>query len=135
MRIAGVNIVAVLVAAVAIYLVGFLIFGVIVDPARWMASAGITPEQAAAVGTSRMAYSVVMPLMTAGFMAVLFNWANVTGLANGAKWGAMIALASAIPALLYGWVYGVGDCFGPMLDSTHMLVGHIIAGGILAAWK
>ncbi|MEQ1511036.1 MAG: DUF1761 domain-containing protein [Sphingopyxis sp.] len=135
MRVAGVNILAVLAAAVAIYLIGFLIYGMIVDPAVWMASSGITQAEMDAVGTSRMPYGVVMPLMTAGFMAVLFNWANVSGLVSGVKWGALIAFASAIPTVLYGWVYGVGDCTGPMIDSAHLLIGHVVAGGILASWK
>lgn len=135
MRIAGVNILAVLLAAVAIYLVGFVIYGMLIDEAALLQMTGTTAEQHAALGTSRMAYGVVMPLMTAGFMAVLFNWASVSGLVNGVKWGTVIALASAVPTVWYGWVYGVWDCTVFLIDSGHLLLGHMVAGGILASWK
>lgn len=135
MRVAGVNVLAVLLAAVAIYLIGFVIYGVLIDEASLMQMTGTTAEQHAAIGTSRMVYGAAMPLMTAGFMAVLFNWASVNGMMNGVKWGALVAFASAIPTTWYGWVYGVGDCTAQLIDSGHLLIGHMVAGGILASWK
>jgi len=80
-------------------------------------------------------YGVVMPLMTAGFMAVLFKWGQVSGAAKGAKWAAVIALASAVPAMLYGWVYGIGPIQMTLVDSAHLLIGHVAAGAILGGWK
>jgi hypothetical protein len=135
MKIMGMNAIAILVAAIAIYAVGFLIYGVIVDQAVWMAGQGITKEQMDAVGASRMMYGPAMPLVTAIGMGVLFKWANVSGLANGVKWGALVAILSALPAIWYGWVYGVGPCTGPVIDSVHLLTGHCVAGAILASWK
>ena len=135
MKIMGMNALAILVAAIAIYLIGFLIYGVLVAPADWMAMSRISQEEMDAVGESRMMYGPLMPLATAIGLAVLFKWANVSGLSNGVKWGALVAFASAIPALWYGWVYGVGPCSGPMLDSAHLLIGHMTAGAILASWK
>jgi hypothetical protein len=135
MRICGINWVAALVAAVAIYAIGALIYGVLIDPAMWMESAGITPEKMAAVGTSRMPFSPVMPLMTAFGMAFLFKWGGVSGLANGVKWAVLVALTSAIPTMLYGWVYGVGPFSGTLIDVAHLALGHVAAGAILAIWK
>ena len=135
MRIAGMNVIAILAAAIAIYAVGFVLYGLMLDPETWMASAGITKEQMDAVGMARMPYSVVMPLATSIGMAILFKWGNVTGMANGVRWGALVACLSAIPALWYGWVYGVGPMSGTLIDSGHLLVGHGIAGAILASWK
>ena len=135
MRIAGMNVIAILAAAIAIYAVGFVLYGLLLDPETWMASAGITKEQMDAVGMARMPYSVVMPLATAIGMAILFKWGNVTGMANGVRWGALVACLSAIPALWYGWVYGVGPMSGTLIDSGHLLVAHGIAGAILASWK
>lgn len=135
MRIAGLNALAILAAAIAIYAVGFVIYGVLMDPDVWMASSGITKDEMDAVGMSRMPYGAVLPLVTAIGMGILFKWANVSGLANGIKWGALVACLSALPAIWYGWVYGVGDCYAPLLDSAHLLIGHSIAGAILASWK
>jgi len=126
---------AVIVAAIAIYALGFVIYGLLIPAETWMAMSGISAEEMEAVGSSRMPFSVVMPLMTAIFMAVIFKWAQVAGASNGAKWGAVVALASAIPTLLYGWVYGVGPAEMTLVDSGHLLLGHVAAGAILGGWK
>ncbi|MEY2943682.1 MAG: hypothetical protein RLY97_1696 [Pseudomonadota bacterium] len=135
MRVAGLNLVAVLGAAVAIYMLGFVIYGLLVTPDSWMAMAGISKEAADAVGMTRMPFSPLMPLATAIGMAVLFQWANVSGAGNGAKWGLLVAMLSALPALWYGWVYGVAPVSGTLLDSGHLLAGHALAGAILARWR
>ena len=135
MRVSGINLAGVLGAAVAIYAIGFVIYGLAVPAESWMAMSGVTAEQMAAVGTSRMPFSPLMPLATAIFLAILFKWGNVSGLSIGARWGAVVAFASAIPALWYGWVYGVGPVQGTLLDSAHLLLGHVAAGAILGRWK
>lgn len=135
MRAGGINWAAVIVAAVAIYAIGFVIYGLLIPADTWMAMSGITAEEMEKVGTSRMPFSVVMPLMTAIFLGVLFKMGGVADAAKGAKWATIVALASAIPTLLYGWVYGVGPMAETMIDSGHLLAGHIVAGAILGGWK
>jgi len=135
MRSGGINWLAVLGAAVAIYAVGFVIYGMLIPAEKWMAMSGITEADMEAVGSSRMMYSVIMPLMTAIFMAVIFKWGGVAGASKGAQWGMVIALASAIPTLLYGWVYGIGPIDATLIDSAHLLLGHVAAGAILGGWK
>ena len=135
MRAGGINWIAVLVAGVAFYAIGFVIYGLLIPPERWMALSGISAADMEAVGQSRMPFSVVMPLMTAGFMALLFKWGSVTGISKGAQWGVVVALASAVPGMLYGWVYGVGPIDMTLVDSAHLLLGHVAVGMILGAWK
>jgi hypothetical protein len=135
MRSGGINWLAVVAAAVAIYALGFVIYGLLIPAETWMAWSGVSAEDIEAVGSSRMPFSVVMPLMTAIFMAVIFKWAQVAGASDGAKWGAVVALASAVPALMYGWVYGIGPAQMTLVDSGHLLLGHVAAGAVLGAWK
>ncbi len=135
MRAAGINWLAVIAAAVAVYAIGFVIYGLLVPAETWMAWEGDTEAELAAVGDSRMPFGVVMPLMTAIFMAVIFKWAQVAGASNGAKWGAVVALASAVPAEMYAWVYGTGLVEITLVDSGHLLLGHVAAGAILGGWK
>jgi hypothetical protein len=135
MRSGGINWLAVVAAAVAIYALGFVIYGLLIPAETWMAWSGVSAEDIEAVGSSRMPFSVVMPLMTAIFMAVIFKWAQVAGASDGAKWGAVVALASAVPALMYGWVYGIGPAEMTLVDSGHLLLGHVAAGAVLGAWK
>jgi hypothetical protein len=135
MRAGGFNWAAVLAAAVAIYAIGFVIYGMAIPPDRWMAMAGISQAELDAVGQSRMAYGVLMPVLTAVFMAVIFQWGGVSTISTGVRWAVAIAFASAIPALLYGWVYGVGPVEGTVVDCAHLLLGHAAAGAIIGGWR
>ena len=135
MRAAGINWPAVLAAAVAVYAVGFIIYGMLIPAETWMAWEGDTQAELAAVGDSRMPFGVVMPIMTAVFMAVIFKWGQVAGASDGVKWGAVVALASAVPAEMYAWVYGTGLTQITLVDSGHLLLGHVAAGAILGSWK
>lgn len=135
MRIMGYNGAAILGAALAIYAVGALIYGVLVSPEVWMASQGITQAELDAIGTSRLPFSVLPPLITALGMAILFRLAGVTSVKAGVTIAALIGVFSAAMAIWYGWVYGVGGLAGPLLDSAHLLAGHCVAGAILGRWN
>lgn len=134
MRSGGINWLAVLVAAIAIYAIGFVIYAMLIPEPTWMAMSGMT-EAEKATAMSRMMYSPLMPILTAVFMAVLFKWGQVADAMSGIRWGAVIALASAIPTMLYGWVYGGLDTNMTMIDCGHLLLGHVTAGAILGGWK
>lgn len=134
MRSGGINWLAVVAAALAIYAIGFIIYGLLVPPEQWMALSGMTEADVEA-GMSRMIYSPLMPILTAVFLAVLFKWGQVASMSKGAQWAAVVALASAIPAMLYGWVYGGATTELTLLDSAHLLLGHVAAGAILGGWK
>ncbi|MEO6114064.1 MAG: DUF1761 domain-containing protein [Sphingomicrobium sp.] len=134
MRTGGINWLAVIAAAVAFYVIGFLIYGMIVPEEKLVAMSGMT-EADKAVAETRMMFGVLMPIATAVFMAVLFKWAQVAGASKGAQWGLVIALASAVPTVWYGWVYGAMPVEMSLIDSAHLLLGHIAAGAILGHWK
>lgn len=131
MRSGGINWLAVIVAAVAVYAVGFVIYGLLV-PEESMA--GMT-EVEKATAMSRMMYGPLMPILTAAFIAVLFKWGAVEDMVSGIKWGAAIALASAVPAILYAWVYGGADTNLTLIDISHLGIGHIVAGAIIGGWR
>jgi len=134
MRSGGINWLAVIVAAIVIYAIGFVIYGLVVPADSWMAMTGMTENQKA-IAMTRMPYSVVMPLLTAIFLAVLFKWGQVADAMTGAKWAVVVGLASAVPAMLYGWTYGGLNTGMTMIDCAHLLLGHIAAGAILGRWK
>lgn len=134
MRSAGINWLAVIAAAVAFYLIGFVIYGMVVPEETQMALSGLT-EADKAVAETRMMFGVLMPIATAVFMAMLFKWAQVTGASKGAQWGMLIALASAVPTVWYGWVYGGVAVEMSLIDSAHLLLGHVAVGAILGGWK
>jgi len=134
MRSGGIHWLAVIVAAIAIYAIGFVIYGVLVSEETMMAMTGMT-ESEKATAMARLTFSPVMPLLTAVFMAILFKWGSVDSVEKGVKWAVVLAMASAIPAMLYGWVYGGLDSNMTLIDGAHLLVGHIAAGAILGGWR
>ena len=134
MRSGGINWLAVIVAAIAIYAIGFVIYALMMPMDAYVAMSGMSDAERATAET-RMIYSPLMPILTAACMAVLFKWGQVGDAMTGAKWAVVIALASAVPTLLYGWVYGGHNTDMMMIDSAHLLLGHIAAGGILGGWK
>ena len=134
MRAAGINWLAVLAAAIAIYALGFVIYGLLIPEETWMAWTGMT-EAEKSVAMSRMMFSPLMPIMTAVFLAVLYKWGGVAGASKGAQWAMVVALASAVPTVWYGWVYGGLPAEMTIVDSAHLLLGHIAAGAILGGWR
>ena len=135
MRSGGINWLAVLAAAVAFYLIGFVIYGMLIPEETWMAMSGETKAELEAVAASRMPFGPLMPIMTSAFMALIFKWGAVDSAAKGIRWGLVIALASAVPALLYGWVYGAGSIHMTLVDCAHLLLGHAVVGAILGGWR
>ncbi len=134
MRSGGIHWLAVIVAAIAIYAIGFVIYAMLIPMESWTAMTGMT-EAEKATAMTRMPFSVVMPILTALFMAMLFKWGQVADAMTGAKWAVVVALASAVPTMLYGWVYGGHSTDMTMIDMAHLLLGHIAAGAILGGWK
>ena len=84
MFVAGINWVAVLLAAAAFFAIGFVIHMKLVDLTAWDAA---KHTDQAKLSKARMVSGMVLPLATAIGLAVLFSWADVTGVANGIRWG------------------------------------------------
>src|SRR4029453_18809763 len=108
MRSGGINWLAGVAGAVAVYAVGFVIYGVMMPVDAYLAMSGMSDAERA-TAEARMMYSPLMPILTAVFMAVLFKWGQVADAVAGVKWAVVVGLASAVPTVLYGWVYGGSD--------------------------
>jgi hypothetical protein len=104
----------------------------LVDLAAWDAAKHTNRSE---LSQSRMAFGAVLPLATTIGLAMLFRWGNVAKVGDGATWAVVVAFASAIPALWYNWFYGTAPIWIFLVDSAHQLVGHAVAGAILARWR
>ena len=130
MHILGINWVAVLVAAAAFFAIGYVIHMRLVD-----LKAAAKHVDEAKLSKARMAFGMILPLSTAIGLAWLFSLGNVSGIADGVKWGLVVALASGLPVLWYNWFYGTGPIWIFAVDSAHQLIGHAVVGVILAGWR
>jgi len=133
MRVMGHNVLAILVAAIAIWAIGFLLY-VVLFQQQWIAWMGLTPEQAEQ-DNGRMPFMVVMPILQAIGLSLAVKWRNAPGWTGGLITGLLMAIFFSIAGRMYGWVYSLEaiELFG--LDSFHFLLTHATAGAILGVWK
>lgn len=133
MRVQGHNVLAIVVAAIAIWLIGFLIY-VVLFQEQWVAWMGISADDANK-DNGRMPFMIVMPFLQAIGISLAIKWRDTPGWMAGLTTGLLMALFFSIAARMYGWVYSfeVNELFA--LDSAHFLLTHAAAGIILGAWK
>jgi hypothetical protein len=130
---AGDNWYAVLAAAVAIYAVGFLIYGLFLS-SLWLKLTGYDKEQLRPHAW-KMAVSPVMPILTAIGLAILFKLAWVDNLAMGVVIAFQIWFFIALPVRLYNFVYSPEKIGLLVLDAVHLLLGFLVAGAIIGGWR
>ncbi len=134
MRIMGHNVLAIIVAALAIYLIEFVIFGVLMPAEQYMAMTGLTAEQSEA-GMSRMPFGIVMPLLAAIGLSSVIKWRGVPGWMGGVTTALAMAALFGFSTSLYSYVYGAhAEAYLP-INLGHFLVSWGAAGALLGAWK
>ena len=133
MRVAGQNVLAILAAAVAMYLVEFLIYGVLVPGPTYMALSHMSADDGPA-NAWKMPFGIVGPLIWAVGLSVANTWRGAKGWQAGAMTGVLTALFFMIAARFYQWGYGPTGLDFYALDAVHFLLVGAIGGAIIAAW-
>lgn len=134
MRFKGHNILAIIVAALAIYGLEYVIFAVLITPEQYIAFTGMTADQNAG-GMERMPLGVVPPILAAIGLSFAIKWRGKPGWMSGAVTGLMLAVLFAFGTSLYGYVYGPHATAYLPINLGHFLVCWGVAGAILGAWK
>ena len=134
MRVMGHNVLAIIVAAIAIYLIEFLIFGMAMSPEQYQAISGYSAASMAS-GASRMPFGIVPPLLAAIGLSCAVKWRNKAGWMAGAVTGAIMAICFGVGVSLYSFVYGPNDAAFLGVHLAHFVVSYGVAGAILGAWK
>lgn len=132
MRFNGHNLLAIVVAAIAIYLLEFVIFAVILSAEQYQAMVGVTADQ---LHPERMAFGILPPLLGAIGLSLAVKWRNAVGFMGGAMTGVWMGIFFALAGSLYGYVYGPNMETLVAVNVGHFVVCYAVAGGILGAWK
>lgn len=135
MRFQGHNVLAILVAALAMYALEFVLFGLIISPEQFNVLSGLTEEQRALLGMSRMGLGVVMPILAAIGLSLAVKWRGASGIVAGALTGVLMALFLGFGSRMYGYVYGPHTDAYLLIDLARYVVTYGVAGAILGAWK
>lgn len=134
MRFQGHNVLAILVAAIAIYAAGFLIYGLVLGDA-WVAASGYTKAEIE-TGMSKMPLSPIMPILIAIGLSLAIKWRNKPGWMAGAVTGLLMAAFFLFPERLYGYVYApAGGGILLSIDTLHLFLSGLVGGAVLGAWK
>jgi hypothetical protein len=128
----GDNWLAIIVAAIAIYAIGFIIYGAVFS-GLWMKLSGYTKEQLQP-HMWKMAISWIMPILTAIGLALILKSAGVTNLATGLVISFQVWFFIALSTRLYSFVYSPEKPGLLVMDAIHLLLGVMVAGGVISAW-
>ncbi|WP_108788101.1 DUF1761 family protein [Erythrobacter sp. Alg231-14] len=137
-KIFGSSLLAIVIAAVVFYMVGFLIFGVLFGE-LWLEQVGMTEEEALArnaqLGAMMFVWGFVMPLIQVVGLAWIMNHVGASDIGTSIKVGATIAVFIALPILGYNWVYEGRAAGAVGLDFVHLLVGYVVSCAILGFFR
>lgn len=134
MRYQGLNVLAVIAAAIVIYAIEFVIFGsgLLMSMEQYQTYIGATPEQ---LYQDRMPFGAIMPVLAAIGLALTIKWRNAAGWMGGAVTALWMAVLFGFGTSLYGWVYGTHDTSYLAINLGHFLVAWGAAGAVIGAWK
>jgi len=132
MRYQGHNVLAIVVAAIVIFLIEFVIFAVLIPGPDYFAMTGMSEGQGDA---ARMPVGAILPVLAAVGLSLAIKWRGRPGMMGGLTTGVLMAIFFAFPTSLYGYVYGAHTETFVAINFAHFLVCYAAGGAILGAWK
>ena len=125
---------AIVVSAVAYWLLGALWYGVLFSQ-RWMALEGITMEQARSMNpVLPYVITLVLNLLIAFVLAQLCLWRNADTAARGAAVGVLLWIGIVGPVVFTTYIYEMRPKELFAINEFYPLVGLCLMGAILGAW-
>lgn len=133
-----INVLAVLLSALAAFGLGALWYSPLLFAKQWMAAHGHSPDQAKAMqaGMPRTyALSFLCYLLMAAVLAVLLNMTHVQRIVGGIKLGVFCWLGFAATVSLTAHLFSGKRWSAYLIDAGYQLVYLALMGLILAAWR
>jgi len=136
MDFSAVNFLAILVAAIANLLLGFLWYGPLFSK-PWMKLVGMTQEQVQQGGPSPIIYALpfIGSLISSYVLALFINSPGMQTLAGGAGVGLLAGLGFLAPTFGANALFGQKKIALYLIDVGYPIVSLIVAGAILGAWR
>jgi hypothetical protein len=128
------NYLAVVVAAIAYFLLGYLWYGVLFNK-PWMALEHMTIEQAKSVSpVVPYIVSFLLELLVAYSLALLCIWRNANTASRGASVGVLVWIGFVGPIALMNYMFEMRPRALYAINEFYPLAGLILMGAILGAW-
>ncbi len=129
---------AVLLATIVFYMVGFIWYGMLFE-AQWLEASGMTKAQAEAnmeaLGAMVFVWGLLVSLGQALGVLMVINLAGAKRLPACLKVTFWLFVTIAAPIMAYACLYGSYSLSGYIVDFTHLLVGYLAMAAIYAAFR
>ncbi|WP_417477901.1 DUF1761 domain-containing protein [Maricaulis sp.] len=134
-RILGLNIIAVLASAIALYFVGFLFYGLFFTD-LWVGLHDFSEAQMLAANENMafgMLHGFILSLVTAIFIGLVLKRFGSDGMMEAIKGAVLLWAGFALTTLAYGIVYAMQPFMLFVLDASHLLVGFVVVAIVQTA--
>ena len=125
-KIAGVNSLGVLLAALAMWIIGFVWYGVLFSDA-WMAANMYTPEMFEGQSGLWMPAGFVVALLLSFGLAWHMKQKSISKLDTAALFGLWMELLIGVPLMMYGYVYSPHHSWELLLIDSGYTVATFVA--------
>jgi uncharacterized protein YacL len=131
-----INLVAVVVAIIAAFIVGWLWYSPVLFGRTWMRLMGVTPESMKDISV-RDSYlgNILGTVIMAVVIAVLFSYADINTPTEAISWSLLIWLGIVMPFGFNDVVFGKKHWRLWFLNGGHQLLTLLVMGYIIALWK
>lgn len=131
-RIGNVNLLGVLLAAIAMFFVGFVFYGLLFTDI-WMSARGYTPEMGEGQNPAWMGAGFLIELILAFGIGWLLKQRGLSGMGECVAFAVMLVLLIGFPLIAYEYVYGFYHSVpGVLVDWGHKLVTFSVGAAILS---
>ncbi len=149
-RLSGVNLVGVLLAAIAMYIIGFIWYGLVFsepsmtgsgmffadaskETVQWMTAGGVETGPADAMDMKWMAIGFLIPLALAWGLGWHLKQKSITTMKTAALFGLWLSLLIGVPLMAYGYVYTPWHSLaGFAVDASHTVVTFVVGCVVLS---
>ena len=129
------NYLAVIVAAIAYWLLGAIWYGVVFGEA-WMALEHMTPEQARSMNpVLPYVITLLLNVLIAYALALICIWRNADTLGRGASVGVLLWIGFVGPVTFTTYMYEMRSKELYAINQFFPLAGFVLMGAILGGWK
>lgn len=131
-KIAGLNLLGLVLAALAMWIIGFLWYGLIFGGA-WMDASGYTEEMFEGQSPLWMPAGFVISLLLSFGLGWHMKQKSITKTDTAALFGFWMALLIGVPLMMYGYVYSVEHSWELLLlDGGYTIVTFVAACVVLS---
>ena len=131
-RLSGVNLVGVLLAALVMWILGFVWYGVLFSEA-WMAGNGYTEAMFEGQSGLWMAAGFLIPLILAFGLGWHMKQKSITKLNTAVLFTLWLALLIGVPLMMYNYIYSPHHSWQVLLiDSSHTVATFVAGAAVLS---